>query len=201
MYNLRMISLVLTMLSAALPDDEEVMLIKRAQKGEETALEALILKYEKKVYNVAYRFMGNEADAYDMAQEAFIKIYKGLKSFRLEASFSSWVYRVSVNTSLDGLRKRKKAPLYLDNHLENGSVFEDKANITPEAYVLSIESKEDIQKAINLLSEDHKATIILRDVQGLSYEEIAETLSISIGTVKSRLNRGRARLKEILIEK
>jgi RNA polymerase sigma-70 factor (ECF subfamily) len=189
------------MQSVAPIDEKEQKLIQFAQKGDRAALEALLLKYEKKVYNVAYRFMGCEADAYDMAQDSLIKIYKGVNAFRLEASFSSWVYRVTVNTCLDELRKRKKAPLSLDKTIESGLVIEDKSGITPEIHALNIESREDIQKAINTLSADHRITVVLRDIQGLSYEEIADTLSISIGTVKSRLNRGRQRLKEILIEK
>ncbi len=195
-----MMSFLLLIQSAVPTDEKELKLIQYAQKGDQHALETLLLKYEKKVYNVAFRFMGNEADAYDMAQESLIKIYKGVRAFRLEASFSSWVYRVTVNTCLDELRKRKKAPLSLDNTLENGLIIEDKTGLTPEIYALNIESREDIQKAINTLSADHRITVVLRDIQGLTYEEIAETLSISIGTVKSRLNRGRQRLKEILIE-
>ncbi len=196
-----MMSLLLIIQSAVPTDEKELKLIQYAQKGDQQALETLLLKYEKKVYNVAYRFMGNEADAYDMAQESLIKIYKGVRTFRLEASFSSWVYRVTVNTCLDELRKRKKAPLSLDNTLESGVVIEDRAGLTPEIHALNIESREDIQKAISTLSADHRITVVLRDIQGLTYEEIAETLSISIGTVKSRLNRGRQRLKEILIER
>lgn len=178
---------------------DEELLIKRAQKGESEALEALILSCEKKVYNLAYRFMGNEADAYDMSQESLIKVYRGIKSFRFQSSFSSWVYRLTVNTCLDGLRKRKKAPVSLDNTIESGITLEDKQSVTPEIYVLNIECREDIQKAINSLTTDHRIAVILRDVQGLTYEEISDCLQISVGTVKSRLNRGRQRLKEILI--
>jgi RNA polymerase sigma-70 factor (ECF subfamily) len=196
-----MMSQSLTQQYEAPIDSDEALLIKSAQKGNDAALEALLFAYEKKVYNVAYRFMGNEADAYDMAQEALIKIYKGLRTFRLESSFSSWVYRLTVNTCLDGLRKRKKSPLSLDSTMESGVVIEDKNSGTPEEHALNIESREDIQKAINTLSDDHRITVVLRDIQGLSYDEIAETLNISIGTVKSRLSRGRQRLKEILLNK
>jgi RNA polymerase sigma-70 factor (ECF subfamily) len=201
MYNSFMMSQSLTQQYEAPIDSDEALLIKSAQKGNDAALEALLFAYEKKVYNVAYRFMGNEADAYDMAQEALIKIYKGLRTFRLESSFSSWVYRLTVNTCLDGLRKRKKSPLSLDSTMESGVVIEDKNSGTPEEHALNIESREDIQKAINTLSDDHRITVVLRDIQGLSYDEIAETLNISIGTVKSRLSRGRQRLKEILLNK
>ncbi len=178
---------------------DETRLIKSAQKGEETAREALLFAYEKKVYNVAYRFMGNEADAFDMTQETLIKLYISLRTFRFGSSFSSWVYRVTVNTCLDSLRKRKKEPLSLECAMERGMAFEDRYNVSPEAYALRAQNGDDIQKAINKLCEDYRLTIILHDIQGLSYEQIAETLSISIGTVKSRLSRGRQRLKETLL--
>ncbi len=179
--------------------DSEELIIKRAQKGDEAALEELIYGYEKRVYNTAYRFMGNEADAFDMAQESLIKIYKRLSSFKRQSSFASWVYRITVNTCLDGLRKRKKAPVSIESSIENGASYEDKSIVTPEEYTLSIEKRENIQSAINTLSDEHKSVIILRDVNGFSYEEISGLLDISIGTVKSRINRGREKLKALLV--
>lgn len=179
--------------------DEEALLIKRAQKSDAAALEALLMLYEKRVYNIAYRYMGNEADAYDMAQESLIKLYRNIKSFKGQSAFSSWVYRLTVNTCLDGLRKRRKAPVSLDFALENGITFEAGDEAAPEACALSIENAEDIQRAIDALADDHKQVIVLRDINGLTYEEIAFSLGISIGTVKSRINRGRQRLKELLI--
>ena len=199
MYNSCMMSQSLTPQLEESISSDEILLINSAQKGNDAALEALLFAYEKKVYNVAYRYMGNEADAYDMTQESLIKIYRGLRTYRHESSFSSWVYRLTVNTCLDGLRKRKKEPLSLDSTMESGVVIEDKNSISPEEHTLNIESREDIQTAISTLSKDHRITVLLRDIQGLSYDEIAETLNISIGTVKSRLNRGRQRLKEILL--
>jgi RNA polymerase sigma-70 factor (ECF subfamily) len=179
---------------------DEALLIVRAQKNDSAAIEALIYAYEKRVYNIAFRFMGNEADAWDMAQESLIKIYKSVSSFKSRSSFSSWVYRLTANTCLDGLRKRKKAPLSLDHTVESGASYEDASNPLPEDYALKAERSKDIQKALDKLSSDHKAVIILRDISGLSYEEIAESLGLSIGTVKSRINRGRAKLKELLIQ-
>ena len=176
------------------------LLVKRAQSGDKAALEELILLYEKSVYNIAFRFMGNEADACDAAQEALIKIYRRIGSFRHHSSFSSWIYRLSVNTCLDALRKRKRAPLSLDQSMENGVPFEDEHHLTPEAHALSLEKSEDIQTAINTLSADHKSVIILRDISGLSYDEIAECLDISVGTVKSRINRGRQKLRALLVQ-
>lgn len=179
---------------------DEALLIMRAQKNDSAAIEALIYAYEKRVYNIAYRFMGNEADAWDMAQESLIKIYKNVASFKSRSSFSSWVYRLTANTCLDGLRKRKKTPLSLDHTIESGASFEDTSAPLPEESALSSERSADIQKAIDSLSSEHKSVIILREISGLSYEEIAESLNISIGTVKSRINRGRAKLKKLLIQ-
>ncbi len=179
--------------------EEEALLIKRAQSSDAAALEALLKLYEKRVYNIAYRYMNNEADAYDMAQEALIKVYRGIRSFKGQSAFSSWVYRLTVNTCLDGLRKRRKVPLSLDHVLENGASFEAGAGDSPEQCALSLESAEDIQRAINSLSDDHRQVVVLRDINGLTYEEIAYSLDISVGTVKSRLNRGRQRLRELLI--
>lgn len=180
-----------------MPLDNE-LLIKRAQQGESKALEELIFTCEKRVYNIAYRFMGNEADAYDMAQESLIKIYKGISTFKGESSLSSWIYRLTVNTCMDGLRKRKNTPVSLEYSMEMGVPFEDTFSETPEEQVLSLEKVEDVQKAINRLSEVYKTVIIMRDIDGYSYEEISEYLDISVGTVKSRINRGREKLKEML---
>ena len=177
---------------------EETLLIKRAQKKDSAALEALIYAYEKRVYNISYRYMGNEADAWDMAQESLIKIYQNISSFRGNSAFSSWVYRLTVNTCLDGLRKRKKAPVSLDRSLEDGISCKDKSTPTPEEHALSTERSADIQRAINKLSDDHKSVIVLRHIAGLSYEEISSCLGVSIGTVKSRISRGRDKLKSLL---
>jgi RNA polymerase sigma-70 factor (ECF subfamily) len=175
------------------------LLVKRAQKGDNKALEELLFAYEKKVYNTAYRYMGNEADAYDMAQEALIKIYSRIKAFKGDSSFSSWVYRLTVNTCLDGLRKTKKKVISLDASIEGGASYKDNANILPEEEALRVELRGDIQKAINTLSSEHKSVVILRDINGLSYEEVAQYLSVSVGTVKSRISRARQKLKESLI--
>lgn len=175
---------------------EDSILIARAQKGDNAAIEALLLCCEKRVYNTAFRFMGNEADALDMAQESLIKIYKKLPTYRSDASFSSWVYRICVNTCLDELRRRKKAPVPID-YIQNEAADSLEAP-SPEKYAISIENKEMLQIAINALGEEQKSVIILRDINGLSYEEVAECLNISIGTVKSRICRARQKLREML---
>ena len=118
--------------------EEEALLIKRAQNSDAAALEALLKMYEKRVYNIAYRYMNNEADAYDMAQESLIKVYRGIRTFKGQSAFSSWVYRLTVNTCLDGLRKRRKVPLSLDHVLEIGAAFEAGAGDSPEQCALSL---------------------------------------------------------------
>ncbi len=178
------------------PAQEDKVLIARAQKGDNAAVEELLLYCEKRIYNTAYRFMGNEADAYDMAQESLIKIYKKLPTYRSDASFSSWAYRICVNTCLDELRKRKKAPVPID-YIQNEAADAFKSP-SPETYAIAVENRETLQKAINALGEEQKSVIILRDVSGLSYEEVAHCLDISIGTVKSRICRGRQKLREML---
>jgi len=179
---------------------DEALTIKRAQNGDAAALEELLLAYEKRVYSIAYRLMGGEADAADMAQEALIKICRGVRGFKGEASFSSWVYRLTVNTCMDGLRKRKRAPISLEFACESGIPFEDSGADAPETRALSLERAEDIQKAISTLSAEHMTVVVMRDISGLSYEEIADSLRISVGTVKSRISRARQRLKELLVE-
>lgn len=174
------------------------LVLKRAQQGDGKALEELLFACEKRVYNIAYRFMGNEADAYDMAQESLIKIYKSIRSFKGESSLSSWIYRLTVNTCMDGLRKRKNAPVSLEGSIEMGASFEDTYTESPETQAVSIEDAEDIRKAINVLSDAYRSVIVMRDIDGFSYEEISQFLNISVGTVKSRINRGRQRLKELL---
>ncbi len=173
----------------------EKTLIERAQKGDKNAIEALLLYSEKRVYNIAFRFMGNSADAYDAAQESLIKIYKKISTYKRDASFLTWVYRICVNTCLDEIRKRKKAPVLVE-HIQNET--EGSGQFSPEDYTLSLENKQTIQKAINMLSEEQKGVIILRDINGLSYEEVAKCLGISIGTVKSRICRARQRLRSTL---
>ena len=176
------------------------LLVKQAQNGDSTALEELLFAYEKRVYNIAYRYMGNEADAFDMAQETLIKIYKRIRAFKGESSFSSWVYRITVNTCLDGLRKHKKNVISLEGTLESGASYKDEKMDTPEETAVRKERQKFVQRAINALSPDHKSVIILRDINGLSYEEVALCLSVSVGTVKSRISRARQKLKEILLE-
>ena len=185
-------------------DLKEKDLIRKAKQGDMHAFEELILKHEKIVYNLALRMMNHSEDAKDISQEVFLKAYRSLSNFDERSAFSTWIYRITHNTCIDEMRKRKGKQNYsLEEELENeeGSMQRQIADEgdTPEESLLREEQKSEILQALDSLSEEHKAAIVLRDVKGLSYEEIAEILELSLGTVKSRISRARNQLKiEIL---
>ena len=183
--------------------EQESKLIEKCKKGDVLAFEQLIEAYQKKAYNIALRFMGNEEDAKDMAQDALIKVYRYIDSFKEQSSFSTWMYRIVVNTCLDEIRKRKKIiSISIDGNDKEEQYKLDSLlpanNETPETIFLNNQRKEEIQKAIYSLNDDYRNVIILRDMNGFSYEEISILLNCAEGTVKSRINRGRNQLKEKL---
>lgn len=175
-------------------------LIERSKSGDYIAFEELVRRYENKVYTVAYRFMGNHADACDLAQEAFIKLYQALPSFRGDSSFMTWVYHITANVCRDELRRRqKKQTLSLDDDQQENlpmilNVVSDLPG--PEEAIMRQELQAQVQQCLNLLSEEYRLILIMREMQDLSYDEIAATLDCSLGTVKSRLSRARAAFKE-----
>ncbi|MBR2852240.1 MAG: sigma-70 family RNA polymerase sigma factor, partial [Anaerotignum sp.] len=174
-------------------------------QGDMLAFEELILKHEKIVYNVALRMMNHSEDAKDISQEVFLKAYRSLGNFDERSQFSTWLYRITHNTCIDEMRKRKGKQSYsLEEELENeeGSMQRQIADEgdTPEESLLREEQKSEILQALDTLSEEHKAAVILRDVKGLSYEEIAEILELSLGTVKSRISRARNQLKKEILK-
>jgi RNA polymerase sigma-70 factor (ECF subfamily) len=181
----------------------ESVLIRKAKNGDVHAFENLIEIHRKRVYNIALKMLHNQEDAYDITQEVFIRVFKSMKEFREEASFSTWIYRITKNACLDELRKRKnKATVSLDEDLEteDGAIKRQVEDCSPgpDALYESMELRDIVRTAIELLSDEHKFVIILRDLQGFSYEEIAKVLECPEGTVKSRINRARKALKEIL---
>lgn len=183
----------------------EKILIEKSQNGDIESFEKLIEKYQVIAFNIAYRMVGNREDASDMAQDALIKVYKSLKNFRGDSSFSTWIYRIVTNTCIDAIRKMKKIQTYsLDKEYEseNGNYsFEIADNkYLPERLYEIKEKKELVQAALNKMAEKYRTVLVLRDIQGFSYEEISEITQNPVGTVKSRISRGRLLLKEILIK-
>lgn len=181
------------------------ILVQRAQQGDEEAFGTLILASEKLIYNIALRMMNNPEDAKDISQDVFIKAFKNIAKFDGKSSFSTWIYRIAVNTCIDEIRKRKgKDTLSMDKEIEgeeNSFANQLESNEpTPEVQFLDKEKSIAIQNAINKLSLEHKTMITLRDLQGLSYTEISEAVGISIGTVKSRITRARKNLKDIIMQ-
>lgn len=179
------------------------ILIKKAAKGDKKSFEILMDGYMGVIYNVALRMAGNRDDTEDMTQEILIKVFRSLASFKGNSKFSTWIYRVAVNTCLDELKKKKnKTHISLDADFGNDD-GESRIEIrdetpSPEKRAEQRELREIVASAISKLSDEHKTVIVLRDLRGLSYSEIAEILGCSDGTVKSRINRARAQLKGIL---
>lgn len=175
-------------------------LVRRAAGGDEDAFARLVELHEKKVYNLTLRMCGNPEDAADAAQDAFLAAWKGLPNFRGEAGFSTWLYRLASNAAIDHLRRvrRQRGELSLD---DNGLGLDavDGAP-SPQARAEGAELREAVAAGLGQLSEDHRQALVLREIQELSYEEIASALEVDLGTVKSRISRARGALRKILLK-
>lgn len=175
---------------------EESRLIRRASDGDAEAFNTLMGMHERRMYAVALRMCGNPDDAQDCLQEAMLRIYRAISGFKAQSTFSTWVYRVTMNTCLDELRKRKNRPnTSLDGLLDAGWSPVD-GDESPERHALRGEVRRSLQQFIRDLPEDMRSAVVLRDVEGYSYEEIARILDANVGTIKSRISRGRERLRE-----
>lgn len=174
----------------------EEKLIARAAKGDASAFNDLLSAHERKMYAVCLRMCGNHEDAQDCLQEAMLRVFRAISGFKGQSSFSTWLYRVTMNTCLDELRKKKnKQSASLDSLLETGWAPVD-AEDTPEKHAVVSERKAEIRKVIRELPDDMRSAIVLRDIQGFSYDEISKILNINVGTIKSRISRGREKLRE-----
>ena len=180
---------------------EESRLIKRASGGDAAAFNSLMSMHEKRMYAVALRMCGNPEDAQDCLQEAMIRIYRSISGFKAQSSFSTWIYRITMNACLDELRRRKNRPgASLDDMLEAGWA-PTSPDDTPERHALRSEVRRTLRDFIGELPEDMRAAVVLRDIEGFSYEEIAGMLDTNVGTIKSRISRGREKLREKIAAK
>jgi RNA polymerase sigma-70 factor (ECF subfamily) len=184
----------------------DTVLIRAVQAGDMAAFDELVLKHKDRLFNLVYWFLGDYQDANDCAQETFIKVFKSIKKFRLESAFSTWLYRIAINTCKNRIKssaykwKKKTVSLETANDSKNGNPFSEIVNGSPSP-VMVLEKKEKmmrIQSAINSLPEEQNQVVVLRDIQGLSYQDISDITGLNLGTVKSRLARGRLALKNQL---
>ena len=183
-------------------DRQEQNWIAAAQKGDQSAFEALVRLYEKRVYALTLRMCKNLADAEEAAQEAFLAAWQGLAFFRGESSFSTWLYRLASNACVDVLRREGRHRSAAGPSLNDEETVTDVADDAPSPHALAerAELRQQIEEALSALPEDYRQVLILREMHQRSYDEIAEILALDLGTVKSRINRGRKRLRKILLE-
>jgi RNA polymerase sigma-70 factor (ECF subfamily) len=182
---------------------DEISTIREAQRGSLSAFNQLVMAYQGTAYHVAYRVIGNREAAADACQDAFLKAYRAIVQYQ-GGSFKSWLLRIVTNTCYDHIRYKNRRPVTsLEDLTENP---DDHANSLisqaepPEAHVLRHELQDIIQAGINQLPADQRIVLVLSDVQGLSYQEIADVIEQPLGTVKSRLSRGRGRLRDFLLK-
>lgn len=184
--------------------EEELAVIRKVQDGDVNAFEDLVSAYEKKVYNLALRMTGNPQDAEDMAQESFLKAYSSLPSFRGDSRFSVWLYRIVSNVCLDYLRKKnKRGTVSLsveDDDGEDTQLDLPDTSQSPEEVLEKKLTRDAVRRGLDSLPPDARQILLLREIEGLSYEEIGEVLGLESGTVKSRIFRARKKLAAFLLQ-
>lgn len=188
-------------------EDDET-LVRDFQAGREDAFDSLLVRHKDRVFNICYRFLGDYQESDDTAQEIWVKIYKFLNGFKMESRFSTWLYRVTVNACKNKLASTQyrydKAIVSLDNSKDSEShVLVHDMRDNSQSPLKELERKEKlrlIQKAVNSLSNEHKTVVVLRDIEGMSYDEIVQITGYKPGTVKSRLARARVELRKKLMD-
>jgi RNA polymerase sigma-70 factor (ECF subfamily) len=176
--------------------DIDQQIVERVQRGEKRAFDLLVTKYQRKIFRLLSRLIRDPAEIEDVAQEAFIKAYRALPNFRGESAFYTWLYRIAINTAKNHLVSQgRRAPTSTETEIEDAETFEEADALrevnTPDAMMMSRQVGEAVNRAIDRLPEDLRNAIVLRELEGLSYEEIAESMNCPIGTVRSRIFRAR----------
>lgn len=186
------------------PDADDAALVARCQAGEHDAFEPLVTRYRGKIYAMIMNMTGNDPDAWDLTQEVFIKAWRALPRFESRSSFYTWIYRITHNVTYDWMRKKKIKPgMEFDDttspaDIAAGAVTVPHADASPDEVAQSHELGQTIQAALKMLSPEHRSVILLKEIDGLSYQEIADSLSLTIGTVMSRLFYARKKLQILL---
>ncbi|MBB6091795.1 RNA polymerase sigma-70 factor (ECF subfamily) [Povalibacter uvarum] len=176
-------------------DDNDQQLVERVQKGDKSAFDLLVRKYQHRVLKLVGRFVHDAAEAEDVAQEAFLKAYRALPAFRGDSAFYTWLYRIAINTAKNTLVSNRRRPVDFDLDLQDPEQHDRQARLkdadTPEGVLLTDEIRGVVEHALEQLPEDLRTAIVLRELEGLSYEEIAEAMDCPVGTVRSRIFRAR----------
>ncbi len=176
-------------------EESDLTLVERVQRGERAAFDLLVLRYQHKVLKLIMRYVHDNAEAEDIAQEAFVKAYRALHSFRGDSAFYTWLYRIAINTAKNALVANKRRPMEYDLDLQDPEQYDLNARLseseTPEALLLTDEIRETVNRAIENLPDDLRTAIVLRELEGLSYEDIAQSMDCPVGTVRSRIFRAR----------
>ncbi len=186
-------------------DVSDLSLVRRVQRGDKGAFDALVLKYQHKLVKLVMRYVRNPAEAEDIAQEAFIKAYRALPGFRGDSAFYTWLYRIAINTAKNAVVSRDRSPIEYNLDRNSNDESSDmqghmKDAETPEGLVLTDEIRAIVNSAIEALPEDLRTAIVLRELEGLSYEEIATAMDCPVGTVRSRIFRAREAIDRQLRE-
>src|SRR5271167_3701557 len=166
-------------------EESDLKLVERVQRGERAAFDLLVLRYQHKVLKLIMRYVHDATEAEDIAQEAFVKAFRALQSFRGDSAFYTWLYRIAINTAENALVATKRRPMDYDLHARLAE------SETPEGLLLTDEIRDTVNRAIENLPEDLRTAIVLRELEGLSYEDIAQTMDCPVGTVRSRIFRAR----------
>ncbi len=187
------------------PEEDDSVLVKRAQSGDYTAFDELVKRHRGKVYAMIINMVKHDADAWDLAQDSFVKAWKALPKFEARSKFSTWLFRISHNVVYDWMRKKKIRPegefndeVMESTNIEPGALTAPSRPDRPDQVMAANELREKIQAAMATLSPNHQEVVLLREVQGLEYKEIAEALDCSVGTVMSRLFYARKKLQTLL---
>jgi RNA polymerase sigma-70 factor (ECF subfamily) len=184
-------------------DPADMALVLRCQNGDQHAFEAIVTRYRGKIYAMILNMTGNDADAWDLAQEVFLKAWRALPKFEARSSFYTWIYRITHNVTYDWLRKKKISGTEFDDtqgspDIAAGAHTIPHADSAPDVLLENRELGNEIKAALQQLSPEHRAIILLKEIDGLSYQEIAESLDITMGTVMSRLFYARKKLQVLL---
>jgi len=177
------------------PEQSDLALVQRVQRGERSAFDVLVLRYQQKVLKLVLRYIRDPMEAEDVVQEAFIKAFRAIGSFRGDSAFYTWIYRIAINTAKNALVSSKRRPVSYDIDVQDPEQGDLEARLTdgetPEQLAMTEEIRQTVNHAMADLPEDLRTAIVLREIDGLSYEEIAESMDCPVGTVRSRIFRAR----------